>query len=140
MISPPIFIDTSALIAFLNPHDQYHERISNYIHQGNLLAGVTSNLVLAELLSFFSRHGDLRGVLQFQRTLLEDHAIKVIWIDSPLHRAASQTLEKFSNLHLSFTDAVSLALMKKERLTQALAFDDDFIKAGYETLPLPHER
>ena len=32
-------------------------------------------------------------------------------------------------------DAMSFAVMKKEKLTQAIAFDDDFIKAGFQSLP-----
>lgn len=133
----PLFVDTSAFIASLDPHDQYHPRISDYLHQGDPLAGITSNLILAELLSFFSRHGDLRGALRFQQTLLNGPHIRVIWVDAYLHRAASLILEKFSNLHLSFTDASSFAIMRKEKLSDALAFDDDFKRAGFRVYPEP---
>jgi uncharacterized protein len=31
----------------------------------------------------------------------------------------------------SFVDAVSFEVMRRRRLTEALAFDDDFTRAGY---------
>lgn len=131
-----VFLDTSALIALLNPRDQYHPVLHRYLEeQKDPLAGVTTNLVLAELLTFFSRHGTLKEVLQFQSKISRDAHVKVVWIDQNFHESACRILEKFSDQRLSFTDAVSFAIMKREGITQALAFDDDFTRAGFQTIP-----
>lgn len=131
-----LFLDTSAFIALLNPRDQFHSRMQEYLKSlDKPLQGVTSHLVLAELLTFFSRYGSLREALAFQKRILTEPHFKVVWLDPVLHRTASDILEKFSDQRLSFTDAASFAIMKKEKLTYALAFDEDFIRAGFSKFP-----
>ncbi|MBI2980781.1 MAG: PIN domain-containing protein [Deltaproteobacteria bacterium] len=131
-----LFIDTSALIALVHPQDQYHDRIRSYFRRsGEAIRGVTSSLVLSEFLTFFSRHGDLRRALDFYERILENRDLKIIWVDRKLHQESSKLLLKYADQGLSFTDAASVAVMKRERLTQALAFDDDFVKVGFQTLP-----
>ncbi|GEM_PF-393551 len=125
-----IFMDTSALIALLNSRDQNHQKITSFLQdRKQSLNSVTTNLVLSELISFFSRHGSLKSVLEFQKKMLGDSQFKIIWADKALHQSASQMIEKYSDQQISFTDALSFAVMKKERISQALVFDDDFIKA-----------
>lgn len=136
MTHEPLFIDTSALIALLNTRDQYHEKINRYLRQySGGLQGVTSNLILSELVTFFSRHGDLKQVLKFQQNLLLNPNFTVVWIDASLHQAASLTLQKFSDHGLSFADACSFAIMRERGLTRALTFDDDFSRAGFVMVP-----
>lgn len=131
-----VFIDTSALIALVHPRDQYHSTIHAYFERsGESMRGMTSNLVLAEFLSFFARHGNLEAALRFHDKMLQNADLKVLWVDLPLHRESSDLLSKFSDQRLSFTDASSFAIMKKERLTQVLTFDENFRKAGFQSLP-----
>ena len=133
-----VFIDTSALIALVGPRDQHHSAIHAYFEQsGESIRGVTSNLVLAEFLSFFSRHGDLEAALHFHDTLIQNLDLKVVWIDLALHGKASKLLSKFADQRLSFTDAASFAIMKEQGLAHALTFDEDFRKAGFQ---IPRER
>jgi predicted nucleic acid-binding protein len=131
-----LFIDTSAFIALLNPRDQYHDKMREYLEtlKGEL-RGITSNLVLGELLTFFSRHGSLKGALDLQKTLLSDPRFQVIWVDRELHELSSQILNKYSDQQISFADASSFAIMKTERIQQALTFDSDFSRAGFEVVP-----
>lgn len=131
-----LFLDTSALIALLNPRDQYHKKIKQYLENTQQsLRGVTSNLVLSELMTFFSRHGSLNDVLRFQTEMLSNPHFSIIWVDKELHEVASQILKKFSDHRLSFTDASSFAIMKRERVSCALTFDEDFKRAGFESVP-----
>ena len=133
---PSLFLDTSALIALINRRDQYHVRIRDYLRDAKeVLAGVTSNLVLAEFVTFFSRHGALPEAIQFHQRVLKDPHFRVIWIDAVLHQSSLQVLEKFSEQHLSFTDASSVALMRREKIDRVLAFDEDFHKIGFEVVP-----
>ena len=131
-----LFLDTSALIAILNSRDQYHHTIRNYL-QNRLQPprGFTSNLILTEFLTFFARYGGLESALEFQTRFIRDAHFRVVWIGKNLHRLAGEVLKKYSDQKISFTDAVSFVIMKKRKLTTALAFDDDFRKAGFETVP-----
>jgi predicted nucleic acid-binding protein len=48
---------------------------------------------------------------------------------------AVELLEKFADQKLSFTDAVSFALMRRHRLARAFTFDRHFARAGFEIVP-----
>ena len=51
-----------------------------------------------------------------------------------LESAVTDWLERFADQRFSLTDAVTFELMRRERLRQAFAFDQDFRTAGYELL------
>jgi hypothetical protein len=55
------------------------------------------------------------------------------------HHAASrrgwETLEKFSDQKLSFTDCLSFSLMRREGIPSVFGFDHHFALAGYELWP-----
>lgn len=134
--SHALFVDTSALIAILDAQDQYHTRIHNFLkNQTGSVQAFTTNLVLTELLTFFSRKSKLDRAIQFHHELLKNPDYSVLWIDDNLHRQAVIILKKYSDHCLSFVDATSFAVMKQLGLTAALAFDEDFVRAGFTTLP-----
>ncbi len=130
-------IDTSALLALANPRDQYHEQsvatARTFTADGGRWIGTT--LILAEL------HGHLlyRRGPQVARSvlgnLLDDSAFR--WMDVTVdlvHEANSAWLTAFRDQKFSLTDGVSFALMKREKLHVAFAFDHDFTTAGFELL------
>jgi predicted nucleic acid-binding protein len=47
------------------------------------------------------------------------------------HAAAWAWLERHDEREYSFVDAVSFAVMRRRRITDALAFDGDFAAAGF---------
>jgi predicted nucleic acid-binding protein len=59
------------------------------------------------------------------------------WLDVPavlVGEAVSNWLDRFPDQSFSLADAVSFELMRRERLTQAFAFDQHFVTAGFEIL------
>ena len=48
---------------------------------------------------------------------------------------AIDTLEKYADQKITFTDCVSFVLMKKEGIKRAFSFDFHFRLAGYEVVP-----
>jgi predicted nucleic acid-binding protein len=48
------------------------------------------------------------------------------------HLAARRWLERLVDQRISYTDAVSFAVMQARRCRTALAFDHDFVVAGFE--------
>ena len=51
-----------------------------------------------------------------------------------LDAAMSEWLERFGDQRFSLTDAVTFALMRRERIKTAFAFDQDFRTAGFTLL------
>ena len=129
------FIDTSAFIALLDKRDQNHKNMLGFLNVDNEFSGITSNLVLAELLTYFSGEHQLEEVIAFQESFLKDDNSKIVWIDEKAHNDAIPVMKKFKEHFLSFVDATSMSIMKKEKLTHALSFDSDFVKAGFVILP-----
>ena len=95
---------------------------------------VTSNLVVGETWTFLRRRsGHSRAVAWLDR-LLETSAIFVERIDDALESEAWVWLRHHDERAYSLVDATSFALMRKLRITEALAFDGDFASAGFVEL------
>ena len=58
-----------------------------------------------------------------------------VGLDEALHEAAEAALFSASRRKLSPVDCTSFELMRRHRLTEALALDDDFAREGFSLLP-----
>ncbi|MHB8632170.1 MAG: VapC toxin family PIN domain ribonuclease, partial [Candidatus Limnocylindria bacterium] len=58
-----------------------------------------------------------------------------VWIDDVRHAAGVAALLAALPSPVSLVDHVSFNLMRELGLTDAFAFDDDFRRAGFRTLP-----
>jgi len=52
--------------------------------------------------------------------------------DAAGERRALEFFEKYADQKVSFTDCLSFALMKKEKLRQAFTYDQHFEYAGFQ--------
>jgi predicted nucleic acid-binding protein len=117
--------------------DQYHvaalELGRRHVRAGGHF--VCTTLVLAELqarLLFRRGPAEARSIVG---SLLDDPVYE--WVDvtvSLVRVAHSAWLERFADQRFSLTDAVNFEVMRRQRLTTAFAFDDDFVAAGFEVL------
>lgn len=130
-------VDTGALLALANPRDQYHEaavRIARgLLEKGGTLVGTT--LVLAELHGHLLRWRPPVAAAAVLRAVTTDRAYR--WYDATtdlVDAALQGWIARFADQRFSLTDAVTFELMRRERLKDAFAFDDDFRIAGYRLL------
>lgn len=129
-----IFVDTSALLEFLDRDASRHEEvvaICSEIFQER--SGLTHNYVLVETAALV-RH---RLGPAVARRLLEDvvPVIEVVWIDAELHAAAVTAHLRSLRRRSSFVDQVSFELMRRRGIRSALALDRHFAREGFELLP-----
>lgn len=130
-------IDTSALLAMANPRDQYHERAvataRRFVELGGRWTGTV--LVLAELHGHLLRWRGPSVARQVLAAVRRDPAYDWREVDLDLlDVAVAEWLERFQDQRFSLTDAVTFALMQRERLQTAFAFDRDFRTAGFDLL------
>lgn len=136
-MSGSIFLDTAGWFAALSPPESGHETAKaeyvDAVRRGLLL--VTTPLVAAEMHTLLLRwRGPGAGAL-FLETVFESGTHVVAELDDDLFQSAlSRWIRKFGDKRISFTDAVSFEVMRRERITRALTFDKHFSAAGFSIL------
>jgi predicted nucleic acid-binding protein len=126
------FVDTSGLLAFLDRDAAEHDRVVASLAKRR---GITHNYVLVEAEAL--AHRRLGG--RVARRLLEDvvPVIDVAWVDEDLHRAAVSAHLHALRRRSSLVDHVSFELMRRRGIGAAVALDRDFLRAGFQLLPVP---
>ena len=130
------FVDTSALLAFLDRDAARHEEvvaISAEIFQER--RAVTHNYVLIETEALAHR----RLGAGVARRLLEDVApiLEIVWVDAELHEAAVTAHLRTLRRRSSLVDHVSFELMRRRGIRSALALDRDFGREGFDLVLSP---
>ena len=131
------FLDTSGWFAAISPKESVHRAAlaaySTWIGDGTKL--ITTNLVVAEMQILLSRFLGADEGLRFLDSLYLDTTHEVVFVDRALERAAVDGwLRKYRDKQLSLTDAVSFEVMQSRGIRRALALDEHFQIAGFDTL------
>src|SRR5262245_29126429 len=108
------YVDTSALIAFVDSSDTHHVTFRRLF--ANPPALVTSALVIAEGHAWFLRRYDRTKALQFMAMIEDMTPLTVAAVGPKEQAAATALLRRFSDQDLTLTDAVGLHLLKTNRL------------------------
>ena len=132
-----LFVDTSALLAFLDADEPRHGDVIDTLDRSVSEARplVTSNYVLVESFALVQRRLGLEPLRALSDILVP--MIRPIWVDEELHAAAVAALLAANRRRLSLVDCTSFELMRRHGLTDALALDDDFSHQGFRLLPAP---
>jgi len=129
-----IFVDSSFWIAQMIERDGRHLEAVAMKDAHRRGALVTSSAVAGETWTFLRRRRGHREAIAWLDRVLAAANVHVEWIDEELEREAWSWLRVHDERAYSFVDATSFALMRKLRLTDALAFDGDFAAAGFNEL------
>jgi predicted nucleic acid-binding protein len=137
-VSPRVFLDTSGWLAVLSSREARHREVLE-VYGAVLDAGqvlVTTNLVVAEMHVLLTRYRGAEAALAFLDALKRDARHDILFATPAVQeRAVDRWLRPFGDHAFSLTDAVSFEIMRRERITSALALDRHFSIAGYERLP-----
>ena len=127
------FVDTSALLAFLDRDATRHEDvIASLAGVFRERRAVTHNYVLIETEALAHR----RLGAGVARRLLEDvvPVLEIVCVDAELHAAAVTAHLRALRRRSSLIDQVSFELMRRRDISVALALDRDFAREGFELL------
>jgi len=131
-----IYADTFYWIALLSPRDQWYDRVLTHnINEGQIKL-VTTEGVLDELLNYFSKRGYLlrRKASQLYLAISNSPDIQLITYTSKLRQAGFDLYQQRPDKGYSMTDCVSMILMKKLNITEALTNDKHFVQEGFTIL------
>lgn len=132
-----LFVDSSGWIALASRRDRRHADVTQIVRSA-LRTGTrlfTTDLVLAEVhrwLLFRSGPAPARATLA---RIEESRALELTFATQELHQAALAWLDRFTDQHFSYKDAVSFAVMRTTRCAVALTLDCDFTVAGFRRVP-----
>ena len=137
-MSRACFLDTSAWLAAVSEREVRHDAVlacyERELQEGTRF--VTTNLVIAEMHILIARHRSAGDALRFVDAVREDPTHSVFYVDADLQReAVDRWLRPYTDHRFSLADAVSFEVMRRERLTVALALDRHFVTAGFELVP-----
>ena len=97
---------------------------------------LTTNLVLAEVHRLILFRAGIRAARSVVDRMETSSRLHVDHADAADHRNAIAWLDKLSDQKITYTDAVSFAVMEKLDCSSALSFDHDFEIAGFSVLRL----
>jgi predicted nucleic acid-binding protein len=132
-----LFVDSGAWIALRSRRDQHHAAVDQAFRAAveRRIPLLTTNLVIAEIhrLTLF-RAGREPAVRALER-IDASTSVTVHFATSDDHMAARRWLERLAPRPVTYTDAVSFAVMEATKCTYVLGFDQDFAAAGFEPWP-----
>jgi predicted nucleic acid-binding protein len=128
-----VFIDTSAWFALASERDVNHtaaaRRFRRLAAQSRPLA--TTNHVVGETCTLVRRRLGSHAALGFLRRVRGTSVVRRAFVPEAWEEEAEQLLEQFGDQPFSYVDATSFVTMRRLGIREALAFDHDFLIAGF---------
>ena len=130
-----IFVDTSALLALINIHDEVHHQAKNQwkVLLENKETLVSNNYVILESISLIQRRFGMDWIHALQAEVLQ--LIEIAWVDENQHQAALTTFLKANRRQLSLVDCSSFETMQRLGIKTAFALDEHFREQGFDVIP-----
>lgn len=123
------FVDTSYWVALRLRRDAHHDVAVRLWSPGQPL--LTTNHIVGETWTLLRRRDGHRSAVDFVDAVEAADWLTVVPVEEATEREALGWLRRHDERAYSFVDATSFAVMRRERLTEALAFDGDFSAAGF---------
>jgi predicted nucleic acid-binding protein len=115
------YVDTSALIAFLDRSDTHHTLFRRLFADPPRIQ--TTTLVVGEGHAWFLRRYDRTRALQFLAMIEDFKPLDVLAVGATEQAGAIRILRKFSDQDLTLTDAVGLHLMQENKIIRCWSTD-----------------
>lgn len=132
------FADTSFWIALSSRRDQYHTQAIAWhgvvVKTGSHI--VTTEAVLWEWLNALADTTTRATAAEGYRRAHADSRVEVVPFDPELNAAAVGLYRSRADKDWSLTDCLSIMVMERRRLTEALTTDHHFEQAGMKALML----
>lgn len=124
-----VLLDAGIVIAAFNPDDAHHATVAGLLT--SLMAEyklVMTEAVWGEALTFLRRRGGLHQAVQAAEALLASPRLRLVHSNRRLFDHAYRLFKRYNGKHpgFSYVDALSVAVMKQEKIRQIASLDTDF--------------
>jgi predicted nucleic acid-binding protein len=128
-----VFVDSGGWLAFVHRGDQHHEECDRSMRAAiaRRTALVTTSLVVAEVQRLLLHRVGIEAGRAFLRRLDASRRLTIEFPSVREHADAQTWLAKLADQRITYTDAVSFAIMTRRGCRLVLGFDRDFVTAGF---------
>ena len=128
-----VLVDSGAWIALVRAADAHHAEADRLFRQAvrGRIPLVTTNLIVAEVHRFILFHIGIRPAALLLDRIGASPLLTLQYVTAAHHAAALRWLAQLSDQVITYTDAVSFAVMKAARCSAVMSFDHDFATAGF---------
>ena len=132
-----IYVDTGAYLARYLSRDQHHQKAKAFWEKirKNQESCFTSNFVLDETFTLLGRWAGYDFASQKAAII---YASKLLIILRPTRgdeMKAIDFFQKYADQNVSFTDCISIVLMRNKKIKRVFSFDSHFERAGFKLCP-----
>ena len=129
-----LFVDSGAWIALRSRRDQHHAAADRAFRAAieQRIPLVTTNLIIAEIYRLTLFRAGREPALRALARIDASPSVTVHFATSDDHLEGRRWLERLAPRPVTYTDAVSFAVMEATKCTHVLGFDQDFAAAGFE--------
>lgn len=131
-----IFLDTAYLQALIDTGDNLHRLAITLTARLGKIQGVTSEMVLTELLNALSGRGNYlrQSAINLSLDLRNDGDTIIIPQTSEQFEQAFAFYQRRLDKGYSLTDCASMQIMKQLKINEILTFDRHFQQEGFRAL------
>jgi predicted nucleic acid-binding protein len=128
-----LFVDSGAWIALRSRRDQYHAEADRLFREAlrSRIPLVTTNLVIAEAHRLTLFRAGVEPALRALERIDTSPSVTIHFPTADEHAAARRWIERIAPRPVTYTDAVSFAVMEAIACRHVLGFDQDFAAAGF---------
>lgn len=133
-VAARLFVDSGAFIALRSRRDQHHAEADRAFRTAveKRIPLVTTNLVVAEMHRLTLFRVGFEAAHRALDQIDASPSITLCHATADDHAAARAWLDRLAPRRVTYTDAVSFAVMERMACSHFLGFDDDFVVAGFE--------
>jgi uncharacterized protein len=130
-----VFVDSSAWIAFFSRRDQNHQD-ADHLFRAALASKrslFTTNLVLAEIHRLLIHRAGMKAAATALAKIESSPSVRIEFVGPGHHESAKIWLTKLQDQPITYTDAVSFAVLESAGCKEAMSYDQHFRRAGFSS-------
>jgi predicted nucleic acid-binding protein len=131
-----IFVDSAAFVGRYLVRDSCHPAAMAMWRELQGAKLYTSNHVLDETFTILARRVGYQFAAERAERIYASSAFDIVSSSRDDELDAIRFFRKFADRSVSFTDCISFAIMKRNRIPTAFTFDRHFLDAGFRVLGL----
>ena len=128
-----LFVDSGAWIALRSRRDQHHADADGLFREAiaHRIPLLTTNLVVAEIHRLTLFRAGIQAASRALERIDASDRVTIHFATAGDHGAARRWLDRLAPRPITYTDAVSFAVMEAAGCRDVLGFDADFAAAGF---------